>query len=65
MNSHVPTAAENLIEAIQLLHELFKTDAEIAKKLDIGLDEVEFILKHGKVPERQLAWSWDAVEEQS
>lgn len=62
MSEHIPTEAENLIEAVELLHSLFKTDAEIAKKLLITVEDVQFIRTHGKVPERQLCWSWEDVE---
>lgn len=59
---HVPTESENLIEAVELLHSLFKTDAEIAKRLHVSIEEVQYIRTHKRVPERQLAWTWEDAE---
>lgn len=62
MDTHIPTPAENLIEAVELLHSLFKTDREVARRLKISAEDAQYIRTHKRCPERQLNWTWEDAE---
>ncbi len=53
-----PTASENPIEAIQLLHSLCHPAAEIARRLYVDQATVLHAIEHGALPRRQMTMLW-------
>lgn len=57
------TEAENVIEAVKLLHELAYDAATIARNLHIDQATTLHILEHGRLPQRQMHLAWKVLPE--
>jgi hypothetical protein len=59
----IPTEAESIIEAVQLLHALAYDAATIAKNLHIDQAAARHVIRTGMLPQRQLSLAWAEVPE--
>ena len=53
-----PTAAENLVDSIKILHSIATPAAEISRRLRIDQGTALYVIAHGTLPARQLPLLW-------